>query len=162
MQNLQFSYILYPQLFVVIRFRYNGTTGIFTVPEGGSGLYFLYIHLITTTGNFAAFELKRNEEQICVAEGDNGSNGWNHDTTTCGAVVQLNEGEWNGIYTKFLMVNSAYLTNLTIRICWLSVKVTAPILVDQIPLEVTFFQLESFHCNFRVRVRFVSWHNDPT
>ena len=84
---------LHPKPFFVIRFRYNGTTGIFTVPEGGSGLYFLYVHLITTTGNFAAFELKRNQEQICVAEGDNGSNGWNHDTTTCGAVVQLNEGE---------------------------------------------------------------------
>ena len=91
--TILYIFFLNPQLFVLIQFRYNGTTGIFTVPEGESGLYFLYIHLITTTGNFAAFELKRNQEQICVAEGDNGSNGWNHDTTTCGAVVQLNEGD---------------------------------------------------------------------
>ena len=48
--------------------------------------------MVTTSGHYATFGLYRNGVQICVVDGDNTQNRDDHDTITCGGVVQLKKG----------------------------------------------------------------------
>ena len=67
--------------------------------------------MVTTTGHFATFGLFRNGVQICVVDGDNTNNHHDHDTITCGGVVQLKQGEYmlpfrhSRFYFRFFVLN---------------------------------------------------------
>ena len=74
--------------------RYNPSTGEFTAPPGGAGLYYFYVHAQVDHGEYARFNLKRNSETLCTLEGDNSQNGADdYDTGTCAATAMLNEGK---------------------------------------------------------------------
>ncbi len=74
-------------------FSYNSSTGIFTVPSGGDGLYYFSTYLLVHFGKHAAFTLRVNEDYLCSAYGDNNANGANdYPQATCSGLVRLNEG----------------------------------------------------------------------
>ena len=47
---------------------YNSATGVFTVPPGGGGMYYFYMHYLYQTGEYAGFGINRNDETICFVE----------------------------------------------------------------------------------------------
>ncbi len=75
--------------------RYNKSTGAFTVPPGGAGLYYFSTHLSIQWGQHAAFHMKKNnDEAICKALGDNDNNGAGDAAQGfCSGLAQLEEGE---------------------------------------------------------------------
>ena len=75
-------------------FRYNSSTGKFTVPTGGAGLYYFHVHVLVDDGEKGNFNLKRNNELLCSLNGDNNNSGTKDFATgTCAATVMLNTGE---------------------------------------------------------------------
>ena len=73
--------------------RYDASTGIFTVPPGGAGVYSLQLHLLVSLGEAATFQIRKNEGELCRAVGDHSHNG-DQDafTASCAASVLLEEG----------------------------------------------------------------------
>ena len=55
---------------VLVLCRYNSTTGTFTVPVGGDGLYYFSVHLTIWLYQTSTFDLKINGETICSALGE--------------------------------------------------------------------------------------------
>ena len=53
-----------PQFHVFIFFleRYDSTTGIFTVPSGGAGLYYFSTYLGVSVSEYALFDMVVNDE----------------------------------------------------------------------------------------------------
>ena len=72
--------------------RYDSSTGIFTVPSGGDGFYYLSTYLRIDDGEYGLFDLTVNGIEICKAAGDNSFSGMNdYDQGTRSAVVLLAE-----------------------------------------------------------------------
>ena len=69
---------------------YSPTTGLFTVPSGGAGLYYFYTYLLYYPNENSNFPIRHNGFDLCdtYADGDSGD----CDMTSCGAVVVLEEG----------------------------------------------------------------------
>ena len=77
---------------------YDSSTGLFTVPPGGAGLYYFYTHLLYYPDELSNFAIRHNGNDLCDAFADNfGEELW--DMSACGAVVVLNEGEH--LFLKF-------------------------------------------------------------
>ena len=51
-------------------YRYNSTTGTFTVPPGGEGLYYLSVYLRVYGDIAAYFNIELNGELICTASSE--------------------------------------------------------------------------------------------
>ena len=51
-------------------YRYNRTTGSFTVPPGGDGYYYFSSHLLFTNGEYGRFDIRINGEVLCTVEVD--------------------------------------------------------------------------------------------
>ena len=76
-----------------VYFRYNSSTGEFTVPTGGAGLYYFYVHVLVDDGEEASLSLVRNNEALCSLNADNDNSGTgDYATGTCAATVMLNTG----------------------------------------------------------------------
>ena len=87
------SSICIRMIVMMILNRYDKTTGKFTVPQGGAGLYFFYVHLLADSGEEVALAIRQNGDAKCYAYGGvRGSNLRSHPTGTCGAVLSLVEG----------------------------------------------------------------------
>ena len=76
----------------VVFFRYNSTTGMFTVPPGGDGMYFFYIFMTVDPGEYALFEIRINNVRMCSAHGDHDTSGSDLPATSCGVVASLSAG----------------------------------------------------------------------
>ena len=77
----------------ILVFRYNSTTGEFTVPAGGAGLYFFYTNFLADEQEFADFRIRLNGGQICVAYADMNNVGVNDNgTPSCAVLAILAEG----------------------------------------------------------------------
>ena len=50
-----------------IIYRYNSTTGTFTVPTGGDGYYYFSVYFAIQGGHNGVFQLEINEQNICTA-----------------------------------------------------------------------------------------------
>ena len=76
------------------RNRYNSSTGEFTVPSGGAGLYFLYVNFWVIGGKWVRFDVKVNNSELCKAEADTRSTGSTVDNYQAGsgALTLLREG----------------------------------------------------------------------
>ena len=72
---------------------YDSTTGIFTAPPGGAGLYYFYTHLLFLANEYSNFIIRHNGADLCDAFEDN-DNG-DHGMSSCGAAVVLEEGKTN-------------------------------------------------------------------
>ena len=55
-------------LFIV--YRYNSTTGTFTVPPGGDGYYYFSTYLLGTSTEYGNFEIRLNGGPLCLAHYD--------------------------------------------------------------------------------------------
>ncbi len=73
-------------------FRYNKDTGIFTVPIGGNGTYFLSLHLSVAIDKSTIFNMEANGDVICLANGDQDSGAGDHGNGGCSGLAQLEEG----------------------------------------------------------------------
>ena len=75
-------------------FRYNSSTGQFTVPRGGTGLYFLYTNFFAENDRFADFAVRVNEGQVCYAKADmDNTDAADNGTPSCGVATLLSEGK---------------------------------------------------------------------
>ena len=72
---------------------YDSTTGQFTVPSGGAGLYFLYTNFYGDDRKHMDFFIRVNGTNLCAAFADMHSSGVDDNgTPSCGAVAQLAVG----------------------------------------------------------------------
>ena len=76
--------------------RYDNTTGQFTVPAGGAGLYFLYTNLYSDDENLADFVIRVNGAAVCEGSSDMNQSPGDNGTPSCGAVAVLTEGTTQG------------------------------------------------------------------
>ena len=78
---------------IVTCFRYDSTTGTFTVPPGADGFYYFSVFLIVDGDIDAAFDVEINGELICTVFSDlTSSSANNSETTTCSGVAYAFEG----------------------------------------------------------------------
>lgn len=73
-------------------FRYSISSGVFTVPPGGAGLYFFSVDLQYADWESGQFRLVGGGTTYCDMKGDNNGSGNNIDTGGCTAVMSLSEG----------------------------------------------------------------------
>ena len=72
---------------------YDSSTGVFTVPPGGDGLYYFSTYLLIDFGEVAVFNIVVNDVIVCSVYGDESSNsGTDNPQVTCSAVVDVTEG----------------------------------------------------------------------
>ena len=76
-------------LFIV--YRYESTTGTFTVPPGGDGYYYFSVYLLVPTFEQAWFDIEINGEVLCTAFGDN-DDILDYGQATCSAATYATEG----------------------------------------------------------------------
>ena len=80
-------------------FRYNSETGIFTVGSGAAGTYHFSTYLSVFYDEYGVFEIEVNNEAVCTSFGDQSSNTGNDVAqATCSAVVNVNEGNYIGLF----------------------------------------------------------------
>ena len=76
--------------------RYDSSTGQFTVPPGGAGLYFLYVNFFTAPLQDVDFGIRVNGQLLCSAHSYmDSANGNDRGTPSCGAVAALTDGSAN-------------------------------------------------------------------
>ena len=79
-------------------YRYDSTTGTFTVPPGGDGLYYFSAYFVVFYHEYAGFNIQINGEVLCTARTDE-----EQQTTTdpgqsaCSAASSVAEGLWQNI-----------------------------------------------------------------
>ena len=78
---------------------YDETTGLFTVPPGGDGLYYFYTHLQFLPDEYSNFIIRLNGDDLCdvFEDNDNGDYGM----SSCGAAVVLEEGKSHSLCRTF-------------------------------------------------------------
>ena len=77
--------------------RYDSGTGEFTVPSGGAGLYYFFIHIQCDRGEQVTVTIRQNEAIFCNAYAgirDENAGSEVHNSS-CGGVVGLEEGMEN-------------------------------------------------------------------
>ena len=77
-----------------IVYRYNSTTGTFTVPPGGDGFYYFSVYLTVVWHKSGMFDIRINRERICTAFGETDTSRV-ADTvhTSCSATTYVSEGK---------------------------------------------------------------------
>ena len=88
-----------------ISYSYDSSTGVFTVPSGRDGLYYVSTYLLVSAdGEFGIFSIMVNGVIVCTAYGDHSSLGSDVSQATCSAVVDVVEGihiSRNGILLSY-------------------------------------------------------------
>ena len=79
-------------LFIV--YRYDSTTGTFTVPPGGDGFYYFAVYLSPFSSEDGIFDLEINGQVLCSTNADLDAvvagDGWG---ISCSSVAQIMEGK---------------------------------------------------------------------
>ena len=78
-------------LFIV--YRYDSTTGTFTVPPGGDGFYYFSVYLLVRADEYGNFDIRFNGEMICEAYAEQDDTIDDEATTSCNAIASLGEGK---------------------------------------------------------------------
>ena len=74
-------------------FRYDSTSGTFTVPVGGDGYYYFSTYFTVWYFEFALFDIQINGETICTARADRSATTFTDDGhTSCSAATFATEG----------------------------------------------------------------------
>ena len=74
---------------------YDSSTGVFTVPSGGDGLYYFSTYLAVFNGELGSFNVVVNNDNIiCTAYGDHDILGDDYPQAACSAMAQLAEGHF--------------------------------------------------------------------
>ena len=80
---------------------YESTTGLFTVPPGGDGVYYFSTYLYVDDGEYGVFDMRLNDDDICITRPDDNSNGASDYTPgSRSAVVDVVAG--NVYFTAFM------------------------------------------------------------
>ena len=78
----------------ILFYRYDSSTGVFTVPPGGDGVYYFSTHLSIDQQGFGIFSTELNDEVICSAKGDQNTSGAGDSAAaSCSAVVDVVAGK---------------------------------------------------------------------
>ena len=86
---------------MLIIYRYDSTTGIFTVPPGGDGYYYFSVYFRVDGDISAAFEIEVNGELLCTAYSDlSESPNSDSQVMSCGGTAYTVEG----IYIKKILI----------------------------------------------------------
>ena len=87
--------------FLFIVYRYDSTTGTFTVPPGGDGYYFFSVYLFVQGAKSGYFDVELYEEKICTAGSDVTESAISDvDSASCSAVTYAVEGMRVQIFHK--------------------------------------------------------------
>ena len=70
----------------------NSTTGTFTVPPGGDGVYYFSVYLLVIDGEFGIFDMTLNDDVICTAHPDHDNGGNDRAPGSCSAIVDVVTG----------------------------------------------------------------------
>ena len=70
---------------------YNSSTGRFTTPSGGAGLYYFYFHVLIGFYRFAWFNIRHNGVTVAMMTEDE-DRGGDFPSGSCGAVIMMQEG----------------------------------------------------------------------
>ena len=82
--------------------RYDSSTGVFTVPPGGSGWYYFSAFLRGESDEIGVFDVTLNDDVICTTIEDTaGSTGLDAVQGGCGAVVLTVDGKIRGAIKSF-------------------------------------------------------------
>ena len=74
-------------------FRYDSSTGTFTVPPGGDGFYYFSVYCTVWPFQYAVLSIRINGETICEAYGDaSESNFSDFNDASCSAATYANGG----------------------------------------------------------------------
>ena len=72
-------------------YRYNSTTGTFTVPPGGDGLYYFSAYFVVESSKLALITIKINRAMVCTAYTDQ-EEIFNDGHSACSGVAYATEG----------------------------------------------------------------------
>ena len=82
--------------------RYDDSTGVFTVPPGGSGWYYFSAFLRGDDNEYGVFDVTLNDNVICTTiEDTDGTTGSDAGQGGCGAVVFAVEGKYRETLKSF-------------------------------------------------------------
>ena len=74
--------------------RYDSTSGVFTVPPGGDGIYYFSTYLLGSEGEFGEFDIRLNDDIICTTYLDHSHNGdIDYAPGSCSAVIDVVVGK---------------------------------------------------------------------
>ena len=85
--QLYFCTLIITSLFIV--YRFDSTTGTFTVPPGGDGLYYFSVYLTVIQYDYGRFNIQVNGETVCTAFGDANSRTFTDIVHTCCSGVAI-------------------------------------------------------------------------
>ena len=77
-------------LFIV--YRYDSTTGMFTVSPGGDGYYYFFTHLTGSNGEFSIFDIQINGETLCAVIVEQEETSGDVLQASCGAATLATQG----------------------------------------------------------------------
>lgn len=80
-----------------VLFRYDGNSGLFTVPSGGDGLYYFSTELLVESSQFNIFDININDENLCETIGDDNNQGSDYPHVSCSGVASLVEGKLTSV-----------------------------------------------------------------
>ena len=72
---------------------YDSTTGVFTVPSGGDGVYYFSLYVLVDVGEWGRFDLILNDERICTILPDENHGGVDYPMGSCTAVIDVVAGD---------------------------------------------------------------------
>ena len=79
-------------LFIV--YRYDSTTGVFTVSPGGDGVYYFSVFVRVESGETGGFHIKVSDDVMCTTYPDHNSSGdLDYAPGSCSAVVDVIAGK---------------------------------------------------------------------
>ena len=88
-------------VYIFIVYRYNSTTGTFTVPPGGDGFYYFSVYMTVLWNKYGVFDIRINGERICSAWGETDtSRAADAVHTSCSTTTYASEGKM----IKYLML----------------------------------------------------------
>ena len=88
-------------LFIV--YRYDSTTGTFTVLPGGRGFYYFSVYLQMEEAKLGHFDLELNGQRLCTAHEDQQETPGDEGQAACSAAAFALAGGWSSPSLEFLV-----------------------------------------------------------
>ena len=82
-----------PNYYSALTFSYDSTTGLFTVPPGGDGIYYFSTYLLAQQGELGRVDLMLNDDIMCSTLPDRNNGDLDYAPGSCSAVVDVVAGK---------------------------------------------------------------------
>ena len=86
------STVIFDQVYTNLGNGYDVTTGLFTVPPGGGGLYYFYVHFSYEPSEFSRYTIRVNGAIRCSTRG-NYLNSGAYGSSSCSIPTVVQEGK---------------------------------------------------------------------